>query len=201
MNPIELKSPIGDVYAYACGVCHEVCPSNYRTSQAGPPSSKAIQSSLENAENCCRCYECKAPVCSAVGRCFACEDKHKEYLKENEPIWEAEARAREDAAENSTKSAKDVSAAKLLLNYMSDLSEGYWCAGWLMDLEYFLWKSVTSSDREFGLATLKQREIDELAKLSALAGGWWYWSKEHNLGLFITLDEWLKKFEEHEKAK
>jgi hypothetical protein len=37
-----------------------------------------------------------------------------------------------------------------LLRMMEDMSEDYWCAGWLNDLEYSLWIAVITGNVDFG---------------------------------------------------
>lgn len=85
--------------------------------------------------------------------------------------------------------------AKLdLVSLMSDLSEEYWCAGWLMELEYLLWNQLHSGSgfRPGNFADVLLR----LHQLSQQVGGWYHWPRDDSnfpIGdgpVFIGLDEW-----------
>ena len=75
MNPIPLSAPNGDVYAYACGRCHQV-PSNGRAMwmpETPGPISQMTLSSLERAKTCCTCRTCGCELPALDGiECQAC---------------------------------------------------------------------------------------------------------------------------------
>lgn len=70
---------------------------------------------------------------------------------------------------------------------MSDISENYWFAGWLIDLEFLLWDAIQGGTRD----VIAEEDLRDLAELSALVGGW------HDYDRFIPLDEWLSIASEH----
>ena len=213
MNPIELKSPDGTIYAYACGNCHVVHAGYERfwaDNDATAPLTKAVNESRLHAEDCCLCSDChKELTASGRGFCNDCIKAHEKAIEELRPVWAAKEAALAAARENSLLTTKDWVAAESLVNYMSQISEDYWCAGWLVGLEHTLWQFVKDYDGydphdaqfTFGLSTIKQHEIKKLKDLSDLAGGWWYFSNstEEMMGgeLFIPTSEWLVKFENH----
>jgi hypothetical protein len=82
--------------------------------------------------------------------------------------------------------------ARLLARLMSDLSEDYWCAGWLTGCEYALWADLTGTDvlGEKGWG-LEESDREELAVAQELAGGWVRWSGEQGHEIFLTTQEWL----------
>ncbi|HEY9015153.1 MAG TPA: hypothetical protein VIM84_08840 [Gemmatimonadales bacterium] len=82
-------------------------------------------------------------------------------------------------------------AAALLRRLMNEISERYYCAGWLDGLEYALWARVIGDQPpHFGMGTISGYELRELARLSQRAGGWWYWSDEQRDKVFAPLEEW-----------
>ena len=65
-----------------------------------------------------------------------------------------------------------------LLRRMEDISEDFWCAGWIRGLEFSLWRDIN--------------EHPDLAKLSKQCGGWWIWADCDDMRKFVSTDEWLK---------
>lgn len=84
-------------------------------------------------------------------------------------------------------------AQKLLLCRMEDMSEDYWCAGWLQNLEYSLWSFVVDGPGGFGLGYVDQQQADELRQLAEDAGGWWVWDMTEGRK-FVPLDEWREMY-------
>lgn len=65
-------------------------------------------------------------------------------------------------------------ARRDLLRRMEDWSEGYYAAGWLIDLEYRLWQEPEWQAQGYAL------------------GGWWTWPET-----WVPLDEWLTMVATH----
>ena len=55
---------------------------------------------------------------------------------------------------------------RILADFMSDLSEKCYSAGWLENLEYVLWDTLTKGERKFGQDILSQQDIDQLIQFS-----------------------------------
>lgn len=83
----------------------------------------------------------------------------------------------------------DPDIAIRLRNFMSNISEDYWCAGWLIGLEHRLWEIIQGGSRDFGLDVITEKEVNELRRLHEKAGGWWIW--KGNREVFVTTKEWL----------
>ena len=69
-----------------------------------------------------------------------------------------------------------------LLDLMSDISERCYCAQWLSDLEFDLWKIILDyrcgkikGNVSYGQSEVTIEEIKELVKLSEESNGWWAW--------------------------
>ena len=80
---------------------------------------------------------------------------------------------------------------------MSDISEDFWCAGWLDKLEYTLWGIVEGGNRSFGMGEVRDEQINGLKKLSQKAGGWWRYDDSVKEELFITIDEWKEIYSKY----
>lgn len=79
---------------------------------------------------------------------------------------------------------------------IAEISQAGYCAGWAMDIEFFLWQLVLNgSETEFGVKTITAQEIARLKLLSEQSDGWWYWSNKENDALFITLDKWQEIYQ------
>lgn len=74
--------------------------------------------------------------------------------------------------------------------YMSDISEEQYCAGWLIGLEYRLWSIVigdTNGNTQFGLFKLTTRQIATLTEFSVVCLGWMMsWDR------YVPMDDWRK---------
>ena len=97
--------------------------------------------------------------------------------------------------------AKMTPEQEALRDYMSELSEDYYCAGWLVDLEYVLWDVLEGNKNAFAGGELKDEEIQKLRDLSAKCEGWIYWDDDHETHnplefgeSFIPLGLWKIKF-------
>jgi hypothetical protein len=82
-------------------------------------------------------------------------------------------------------------AKDTLLRMMRDMSEDYWCAGWLRDLEFTLWAALTGGSRKFGLGEIEERDLARMKRLHELCGGWWTLPQGEELVRFVTTEEWL----------
>jgi hypothetical protein len=87
-----------------------------------------------------------------------------------------------------------------LLRHMEHLSEFYYSAGWLSDLDHVLWAHVIEAAgvrAEDGYNELPDGEVKMLRRLAFAAGGWWVW-RETNAA-FVDLPTWLAQYD-HRKA-
>jgi hypothetical protein len=62
--------------------------------------------------------------------------------------------------------------AEELREYMSELSEEAWRAGWMTNLEYDLWSVVQDGPAKYGWLALDAERIAKLRRLAASCGGW-----------------------------
>lgn len=91
-------------------------------------------------------------------------------------------------------SVEDKEAAKLALRRcMEQISEDYWCAGWMSSLEYELWGWVIAWREN---PDPKSGDAMTLNFLATQAGGWWKWNNDFPDGLeLVPLDEWERQYE------
>lgn len=80
-------------------------------------------------------------------------------------------------------------AALGLLALMTGISEEFWCAGWMMGLEYSLWR--VEAGTRYGQGGISERQATLLRLLSEECDGWWMWV-EHDGPCFIRTEQWLK---------
>jgi hypothetical protein len=89
--------------------------------------------------------------------------------------------------------------ARSLADYMSDLSEEAYCAGWMLGLEYALWRAVLLGPRTYGRLKITAEHIERLKTLSTAAGGWIAF--DDALGeVLVTHDEWKQMFKKWSDA-
>ena len=95
--------------------------------------------------------------------------------------------------------------SEMLAGLMSGISEGYYCAGWLIDLEFSLWAVVVGDDPNyFGFGGLSEREIKNLRELSRRIDGWIVWNdgREDNSDEWrriVPMSEWQSMYAEYRK--
>ena len=84
-------------------------------------------------------------------------------------------------------------AQRLLARVMGDLSEEYFCAGWLTDCEYALWGDLTGR-AVAGVPrwNITDEEKAELRLAHEVAGGWIVWSDEVGGRKFLSDVDWLR---------
>ena len=91
----------------------------------------------------------------------------------------------------------DPEAARKLLNLMGKISEDYYCAGWLMGLEFSLWRLAfeNQGDHSFGMGELTFEEVGQLVELTHRCQGWWVWCDVVGGRKFLGYDEWLPMYQ------
>jgi hypothetical protein len=82
--------------------------------------------------------------------------------------------------------------AAALRDYMSELSEEAWYAGWMMDLEYALWDAVEHGPRSYGRLDITEQHIATLRELSVTCGGWIRFSDDARREEFVPLETWTR---------
>lgn len=82
---------------------------------------------------------------------------------------------------------------KALADYMSELSEEAFCAGWIMGLEYSLWDTVINGPCRFGQLDIGNEQIEHLRQLSNQCHGWIIFD-DHTEETWVPLEEWERGF-------
>lgn len=85
----------------------------------------------------------------------------------------------------------DTPEAEALLDAMHAYAEDV-CAGWLYDMEFYLWSAVKRDGRwPQADSSDARRRAPLLDQLSRMAGGWWHYEKERT---FEPLADWEKRY-------
>jgi hypothetical protein len=99
------------------------------------------------------------------------------------------------------KDCSDPAAARELVNLMSEISEDHYAAGWLVGLEFSLWRLTFETPEDtFGFSSLSMSERGKLFELTHRCQGWWIWSKSQGCRKFLTYDEWLPMYQMSENS-
>jgi hypothetical protein len=83
---------------------------------------------------------------------------------------------------------------QLLADFMSDVSERCYSAGWILNLEYVLWNAIATGERKYGHDTITKENIEILRNYSNAANSWIIFHSEIE-ETAISLEEWEKKFQ------
>ena len=80
-----------------------------------------------------------------------------------------------------------------LAEFMSELSERCYSAGWIVDLEYVLWDAVVTGPRNFGDGKITRTDISKLIQFSIKLNSWICFDDELE-EIAIPLEVWKVKF-------
>jgi hypothetical protein len=95
----------------------------------------------------------------------------------------------------------DAEAALELRSLMSDISEDHYAAGWLIGLEFDLWRLIFEApENTFGFSTLSFESRSKLIELTYRCKGWWIHSDTYGGRKFLTYDEWLPMYQKGRNA-
>jgi len=83
----------------------------------------------------------------------------------------------------------DAEAAETLRLLMSEISERAYSAGWMMELEFALWKLALRGGGRYGAAVVSAEEAATLRTLAERCGGWIAWSSEAVDEAWVPRDE------------
>ena len=80
--------------------------------------------------------------------------------------------------------------ASLLGRLMSDLSQDFWCAGWLRDLEFELWSALAGEKSWVGEAAVTQ-----LRYLSDRCRGWVVFHEGAPYRRYVPIADWMREYD------
>jgi hypothetical protein len=86
-----------------------------------------------------------------------------------------------------------TTAQRRLADFMSELSEEAYYAGWMFELEYALWQAVLDGRSEYGRLELTEEHRTRLQQLSDGCGGWIVYD-ERTEETWLALAEWVERF-------
>jgi hypothetical protein len=84
--------------------------------------------------------------------------------------------------------------ARELAEYMSQISEDAWCAGWMHGVEVSLWDIVVNGPREYGAIFITTDQVNRIRDLADAAGGWIVFDEEEE-ETFVPMAEWIRRFD------
>lgn len=82
---------------------------------------------------------------------------------------------------------------KKLADFMGDISERCYYAGWIKNLEYVLWDAINSGQRTFGHGTISDNDIRTLKTLADKSNSWIVFH-DNSEETAIDLNTWTLKF-------
>jgi hypothetical protein len=82
--------------------------------------------------------------------------------------------------------------ARTLAQYMCELSEQAWHAGWMENLEYDLWAAVVNGPTRYGQMELSSPHLAKLRELSEACGGWIVFGEREEE--FVASSAWISQF-------
>jgi hypothetical protein len=88
---------------------------------------------------------------------------------------------------------------RALAEYMSDLSEQAYSAGWMRDLEHTLWRALTDGPFRYGYLELTLQHIARLRELSERCGGWIRFDNDKEES-FVSRERWSGGLYQRERA-
>ena len=86
-----------------------------------------------------------------------------------------------------------TAAQRRLVDYMSELSEEAYSAGWMLGLEYALWDAVLGQSDKYGRLSIGAGEVARLRELAGQCAGWIVFDDEET---WLPMVEWERRFDE-----
>jgi hypothetical protein len=84
---------------------------------------------------------------------------------------------------------------RALVDYMSDLSEQAYFAGWMQGLEFALWQAITGQLPRYGRLVFDDQQLARLRNLSSECAGWIAFDEARG-ETWIPMSDWLRLFSE-----
>lgn len=90
-------------------------------------------------------------------------------------------------------------ATNALGDAMSAISERSYCAGWMIDCEYEIWRALTEPASPHGRWLLEDHDRWHLTLLSKEVGGWVRPSEDNEVDEYerIPMPQWREMYEAH----
>jgi hypothetical protein len=90
---------------------------------------------------------------------------------------------------------KDLTPHHLALaEYMSELSELAFSAGWMENLEHALWRAVEECPFRYGHLDLTTEQIEKLKQLSTSCDGWVLFSEDKQ-ETYVPIELWRRLYD------
>jgi hypothetical protein len=90
-------------------------------------------------------------------------------------------------------------AVQALIDYISELSEEAYCAGWMSAVEFALWRRVCEGPGRYGRLEVTEAHLQKLGELSRRCGGWVYWDDATD-ETFVPMSQWEAMYSEWKKT-
>lgn len=74
-----------------------------------------------------------------------------------------------------------------LQELMEEISEDNWCAGWLHNLEFDLWRIMNEGTQRYGKQDVTTKQIRRLKLLSDRCSGWFVFNDDVE---FVYINQW-----------
>ena len=84
---------------------------------------------------------------------------------------------------------------RMLADFMSELSEEAYCAGWMDGLEFALWEAITGERASYGRLEFVETQLARLRALSSSCDGWIVFD-EPDAETWISTRDWTLRFAE-----
>ena len=84
---------------------------------------------------------------------------------------------------------------------MRVISEDQFSAGWNYDLEFWLWEEIGKDCWDSTLEPVCIERRFQLARASALLGGWFHWDDAAHAPKFVPYAEWIVIYAAWKKGK
>ncbi|OLP06519.1 hypothetical protein BLL52_2755 [Rhodoferax antarcticus ANT.BR] len=85
-----------------------------------------------------------------------------------------------------------------LFDRMSEISEDCFCAGWIHDNEYSIWRVIALGDTSTGYPPMNPRLVRRCKQLANEIGGWIQWTVDGPQ--FAPMAHWLAMVAQHNDA-
>jgi hypothetical protein len=100
--------------------------------------------------------------------------------------------------------SRSALAKETLLYRMKQMSDDFFCASWLSDLEFIVWDMTFGKQQSFAGVDVTDEMAKSFRDLAILSDGWWIWDDDADPSeenpVFITMKRWKEILENKDRS-
>lgn len=100
--------------------------------------------------------------------------------------------------------SRSALAQETLIYRMKQMSDDFYSASWVSDLEFMVWEMAFGKEQSFAGMDVTDEMAKSFRDLAILSGGWWIWDDNTDPAgqnpVFITIKRWKEILENKDRS-